>query len=540
MAAKVHENPQETIESAKIVAKNAEKLHEKQGKRIETRGERMCRFIETFCRVPEGMFVGQPLRLDPFQRKFILDVYDNPVPTELGILSTGRKNAKTGTIACLVLGHLVGPEAKQNSEIVSGALSREQAAKVYNYASKMVKLNPALSLMVKPIPSKKILIGLPMNVTYQAISAEAATAMGGSPIVAILDETGQIKGPHDAFVDAIMTSQGAHEIPLLLIISTQAENDTDLLSTMIDDARKSKDPHIVCHVYEAKKGCDVMDEEQWRASNPALGNFRSESDMRKMAKRAQRMPSFENAFRNLYLNQRVSSLSPFITIGIWEGCGDDPVPIEECDVLYGALDLSGRIDLTCFLLIGWARGKWNVYAWFWTPEQGLAERQKVDKQPYLTWVQQGHMRVTPGPKVGYDYVASEVGAIIDGLNVPVIAYDRWKIDDFKRECEKIGLELPLVEWGQGFKDMEYAIDIAEEIFLGGNFRHGMNPVLTMCAANAKVTKDPAGNRKLDKAKSTGRIDGLQALVMAAGAAKRTAADDEQEFDTFVKDPLILR
>lgn len=554
MASKDEENPEKSsktrgfinktgekdAENAIEIVNEAEKLHNTTPKGLETRGERVCRFIESYCRAPDGMYVGQPIRLDPFQRKFILDVYDNPHGTELAILSIARKNAKTALIACLVIVHLVGPEAKLNSEINSGAMSRDQAAKVFTYAKKMIEMSPRLKGIITIVPSQKMLKGRPMKTTYQAISADAKTAMGGSPLVLILDELGQIRGPQDDFVDAMLTSQGAHDAPIAFVISTQAQNDTDLLSIMIDDARKSKDPKIICHVYEAKnppKGkIDVMDEAGWYAANPALGTFRSLDDMIKMAKRAKRMPSFEGSFRNLYLNQRAAAGATAMELEVWELNSGEPVPIEECMSLYGAIDLSARNDLTAFVLIGWAQGKWNVYVWCWTPEQRLKERADRDKQPYQIWAENGLLLTTPGAKVSYAYVAQQIADIIKDLEVQVIVYDRWKIDDFKDELEKIAVELPLEEWGQGFKDMEFAVDTAEEYFMEGNMRHGGHPVLTMCAVNARVVKDPAGNRKLDKKKSTGRIDAYQALVMASGASKRFATDSG-DFDDFINDPL---
>lgn len=155
-----------------------------------TRGEAVCRFIEKYCLVPEGSRVGQPLELMEFQRKFILSIYDNPARTSRAYLSIARKNGKSTLIAAIALAHIVGPEAKRNSQIISGARSRDQAALVYKLAEKMVRLNPELNKIVKPIPSQKTLIGLPMNVEYRAISAEAGTAHGLSPVVAILDEVG--------------------------------------------------------------------------------------------------------------------------------------------------------------------------------------------------------------------------------------------------------------------------------------------------------------------------------------------------------------
>ena len=167
-----------------------------------TRGEKVCAFIETYCMVPEGDDgkAGQPMRLEPFQRKFILEIYDNPYRTHSAYLSIARKNGKTALIAAILLAHLVGPEAVLNSQIVSGAQSLDQAAVVFELARKMVEMSPKLTSLVRVMPSGKRLLGLARNVLYRALSAEGKTAHGLSPIVAILDEVGQVVGPTDKFV----------------------------------------------------------------------------------------------------------------------------------------------------------------------------------------------------------------------------------------------------------------------------------------------------------------------------------------------------
>lgn len=502
-----------------------------------TRGERVIRFIESYCVIPEGEHVGKPVQLAEFQKRFILAIYDNPHGTDTAILSIARKNAKTGTIAFLVLAHTVGPEAVRNSRIVSGAMSREQASEVYNLASKCVQLSPKLRDLVRIVPSSKKLIGLPMNVEYQAISAEGKTAHGKSPILAILDEVGQIRGPQSDFVDAITTAQGAYENPLLIYISTQAANDGDLFSILIDDAERNKPPKTVCHVYAADKDADVLDEEQWKKANPALGLFRSVSDMRKQAEKAARMPSFENTFRNLNLNQRVAATSPFISKSVWEACGGDPGHMEGLEV-YAGLDLSGKTDLTSVVFAAEEDGLLRVWPFFWTPEEGLQDRVDRDRQPYDVWVDQGYLRTTPGRTVDYEFVITDLMEIIGDNELLMMAFDRWRIDIFKRDCDRIGVELPLKEFGQGFRDMGPAIDKLEEYLLNGRMQHGMHPVLTMCAANAVVTKDPAGSRKLDKSKATGRIDGMVALAMAIGAMEGRPFEDD-DLDDFISNPIIV-
>lgn len=483
-----------------------------------TRSEKVIRFIERYCVTPEGAHVGEPLVLADFQKVFIRELYDNPHGTRRAYLSIARKNGKSGLIAGLLLAHLVGPEAVQNSQIVSGAMSRDQAALVFSLAGKMVQLSPALSDLVRIVPSGKRLIGLPLNVEFRALAADGKTAHGLSPVLAILDEVGQVRGPQSDFIDAIVTSQGAHQAPLLIAISTQAASDADLFSVWLDDAASSNDPHIVSHVYAAPEGCDLLDTDAWKAANPALGLFRSEKDLAEQMKQAQRMPSMENTARNLLLNQRVSTESPFISPDVWKSCGG-PVGTPEGPVFAG-LDLSARTDLTALVLI-WRDGNtWQVQPHFWAPEQGLQDRAKRDRVPYDVWERQGFLHTTPGASVDYSFVAADMAELLADLDVQGIAFDRWRMDVLQRELDAIGLDLPLIEWGQGFKDMAPALDALEAELLNGRVAHGNHPVLTMCAANAVVTKDPAGSRKLDKARATGRIDGMQALAMAMGLAAR--------------------
>lgn len=488
--------------------------------RKKSRATRVIDFIEKYCLTPEGQHVGKPIILAPFQKKFIRDIYDNKYETSTAYLSIARKNGKTALIAGIMLAHLVGPEAKLNSQIVSGARSRDQAAQVYNYASKMVMLSPILSGLINITPSKKKLTGLPLNVEYLALSAEGKTAHGLSPILAILDEVGQVKGPQDDFIDAITTAQGAHESPLLMAISTQASEDSDLFSIWIDDAKESGDPHIVSHVYAAPEDAGVNDKKAWKAANPALGLFRSLKDLMRQAEKAERMPSSENTFRNLCLNQRVNIFSPFISKSTWlQNSGLPLIDAFNTGRVYVGLDLSARNDLTALALVVCDEyGTWHVRCEFFTPQLGLLDRSKRDRAPYDVWVQQGLITATPGSSVDYSYVAQRLCEICDDYDVAMIAFDRWRIDVLQKELQSMNIELPLHPFGQGYKDMSPALDVLEAELLQNRIQHGNNPVLTMCASNAVSVKDPAGNRKLDKSKATGRIDGLVAVAMAIGAA----------------------
>lgn len=500
-----------------------------------TRGEKVCAFIEMACVVPEGAHVGESVRLDVFQEAFILSVYDNPHKTKVAILSIARKNAKTATIAFLMLAHLLGPEAKLNTRYNSGAMSRQQASEVFNYATKSAMLSEDIREFTRSIPSQKTIVGTVLNTEYRALSADASTNIGGSAAVAVIDEAGQIKGPQSDFIDAVTTGQAAHEDPITFYISTQAPTDADFFSILIDDAIINQPKDVVCHVYAADPDCDLMDEKQWLKANPALGKFRSIDDMRTQAEKAQRMPSFRNTFRNLLLNQRVASFATFIDPEEWKANNDDPIPLSECDAIYGGLDLSSKNDLTAFVLVGVKDKALNIYPRFWTPRLGLRDRQDTDRAPYDVWEREGYLTVIEGATVDYEQVVIDLIAWFDDLGIQpdVIAFDRWRIDDFKRELQRVGVEMPLVEFGQGFKDMAPALDALEDAVLNRQLRHGSNPLMNMCAINAVAVTGPANNRKLEKRKATGRIDGMVALAMAVGVrSKMGEPEREQEYQMF--------
>src|SRR4051812_45657956 len=110
-------------------------------KKPPTRAEKNIAWVQKYIRVPEGRFVGKPLKLAPFMVDDFRAIYDNPNGTRRAILSRGRKNAKTTESAIIVLLHLCGPEAKANSQLNSAAQSRDQAGVLFNLAAKMVRLN---------------------------------------------------------------------------------------------------------------------------------------------------------------------------------------------------------------------------------------------------------------------------------------------------------------------------------------------------------------------------------------------------------------
>lgn len=251
------------------------------------------------------------------------------------------------------------------------------------------------------------------------------------------------------------------------------------------------------------------------------------------------MPSRQPEFENLVLNRRVEMLSPFISRSVWAECGT-PVADRFDGPVYGGLDLSSVGDLTAKVYVSPIDKIWNVKPTFWLPGEGLKEKARTDRVPYDLWAEQGFLRTTPGRTVEYEFVAASLYADCEKMDVRKIAFDRWNFRHLKPWLLKAGFSEEQLEgddaifeqMGQGYQSMSPALRDLESALLEGQVAHGNHPVLTMCASNAVVTSDPAGNRKLDKAKATGRIDGMVALAMAMSVGGTYDGEGAGKMDDF--------
>lgn len=442
-----------------------------------------------------------------------------------------RKNAKTAFSAFLLLLHTCGPEATANSQLYSAAQSRDQASVLFELAAKMVRMSPDLSAVVTIRDTAKQLLCPELGTVYRALSAEASTAFGLSPVFTVHDELGQVKGPRSDLYEALETASAAQDAPLSIVISTQAPTDADLLSLLIDDALTGADPRIKVELCTAPLDLDPFSEEAIRAANPHFDDFMNKEEVYRQAQDAKRLPSRESSYRNLILNQRVEARNPFVSRAIWNENGAVPDELEGMAV-YGGLDLSSVNDLTALVLVS---EEGDVHPTFWLPADGLAEKSRTDRVPYDVWAADGYLNTTPGRAIEYEFIAEHLRGLFDRCDVRAIGFDRYNMRFLKPWLEKVGFteeELEkFIEFGQGFVSMSPAIRELEAKLLSKKLKHGMHPLLTMCAANAVTVSDPAGNRKFTKQKATGRIDGMVALAEAIGVMPTSVAVEKSFWET---------
>lgn len=493
---------------------------------LPPRARKVVDFIERYLCVPEGKDAGKPVILRDWQIHEIGRIYGNPRKTRRAILSFGRKNGKTAIAAMLLLAHLCGPEYKRNGQLYSAARSRDQASILFNLAASMVRMSPSLATKIEIVDSKKLMRCPALGTVYKAMSRDAFTALGLSPVFVVHDELGQVKGPRDALYEALETATGAQEDPLSIIISTQAPTDADLLSVLIDDALTGKDPRVVVSLYTASEEMDPFSEEAVMAANPAYGDFQNPVETMAMAADASRMPARENEFRNLILNQRIDADTPFVSRGLWDSLKGTVAPFGDAPV-FGGLDLSEVDDLTAMVLLAFQDGKWAAKPYFWLPAEGLADRMRRDKYPYDRWARDGMLELCPGKSIDYDWVAQRVVEILRPLNVNRIGFDKYNWRHFRPSLERAGAPASWLEDGddalfapllQTATAMTAPLRNLEGMVLDGRLVHDGNEVLRMCMGNAVVLRDTSGNRKLDKSSRTRRIDGAVCLAMAAGVS----------------------
>ena len=459
-----------------------------------------------------------------------------------GVLSKGRKNGKSFLAAVLTLCHIAGPESEERGEVYTAANDRFQAGRIFAEICAIIERTPWLASRISIRRHSKELEDVGeggTGTTYAALSADTATKHGLSPSFVVYDEYGQATN-RDLF-DVLDTAMGARAEPMMLVISTQAARDESPMSELVDyglrvQSGDVKDPSFYLALFTAPADADPWKASTWRKANPALGDFRSLEDVRRMALQAQRMPSREASFRNLILNQRVDTTASLFSAAIWRA-GALPVDVDSLKGrrCFAGLDLSASRDLTA-LILAFADddGAIDILPFFWLPDVDLREREDTDRVPYIRWREEGYLLTCPGRTIDPRAVATRIAELHGEYDVQALAYDRWRIEDLKRELDAIGCDVPLVPHGQGFKDMSPSLDVLERAIFDSKLRHAGHPILQWNAANAKATADPAGNRKLDKSKSTGRIDGLVALAMAVGIAQRHAPET-LDFDR----PLVI-
>lgn len=487
-------------------------------------------FYREVLRLNGGEFEGAVFELGDWQVFIVGSIFgwkgsDGWRRFRVVYVETAKGSGKSPLAAGVGLKGLVADD-EDRAEIYAGATKKDQAMVLFRDAVAMVRLSPELSARI--------------YISGRGERAHNLAYRDGNFFKPISADDGQSgPRPHIALIDEVHEHKTATVIEML---RAGTKNRRQALIFMITNS--GTDKHSVCwhyHQYSIDVAGGILeddsffgyvcaldtgddpfkDEACWGKANPSLAlGIPGMKYLREQVTQARGMPSKESIVRRLNFCEWVESENPAFSREKWEAC-DGSYALEELHgrPCYGGLDLSSTTDLTAFVLAFPPVEEGQpllLLAWFWIPDEDIKGREEKDRVPYGMWIKQGHLETTPGPAIKKLYVLQRIAQITAGLDLRELAYDRWRIEDFKALCDDEGIALPMVQFGQGFKDMAPAVDEFERLLVNGEMRHPCNPVLTWCIANSVFDEDPAGNRKITKERSNGRVDGAVAGVMAIG------------------------
>ncbi|WP_110641026.1 terminase TerL endonuclease subunit [Salinicola sp. CPA57] len=511
-------------------------------------------FFEDVLRLNGGRFEGEPFKVLPWQAFIIGSLFGWMGPDgwrrfRVAYVETAKGSGKSPLAGGVGLYGLVA-DGENRAEVYAAATKKDQAQILFRDAVAMVDQSPLLATRI----AKSGAAGKEYNLAFHRTSSFFRTVAaddgqsGPRPHVALLDEIHEHKTA--MVVEMMRAGTKSRDQAIIFMITNSGTDKLTVCGDYHDYAGKVASDALqddaffgfVCGLDETDD--PFSDEDCWYKANPSLAyGIPGLKYLREQVTQARGMPSKEATVRRLNFCQWVQADNPAISRDAWIAAEDkhfDESLLEDRRCVAG-LDLSSTQDLTALVLMfepTEADPHWRMVPWFWLPDDGLQRKAETDRVPYLVWRDNGHLNTTPGKAINKRFVLQQLTELTARFDLQAIGYDRWRIEDLQSLITEEGVTLPpLKPVGQGFKDMSPAVDEFERRLINGELRHNSQPVLTWCAANAVYQEDPAGNRKINKAKSTGRVDGIVAAVMATSLTL-TELEGEENLDDFLNNMVI--
>lgn len=486
----------------------------------------------------KGIWDDKPFILLPWQEQIVRDVFGTVKPDGYRQFHTvyveiPKKNGKSDLGAAIAL-KLLFADGENAPEVYGAAADRSQASIVYKVADDMRKKCPALMRRSTSSDSTKRIVNYSNAGFYQVLSAEVATKHGLNVSGLVFDEIHA--QPNRKLYDVLTAGSGDARMQPLFFIITTAGNDKnsicyELHTKALDIlAGRKKDPTFYPVIYGLNDTDDWKLEENWYKANPSIGHTISIERVREQFADALDNPANEANFKQLRLNMWGNQKIAWVPEYIYDR-GNKPVDVESLRGrrCYVGTDLSSTSDITAVVYVfppdDPDEGEYIVLPYFFVPEDTVELRVRRDHVPYDVWRELGYINVTEGNVIDYRAIEKFIVDSSEIYNIVEIAYDRWNATQMMQDIADEGLTV--VPFGQGFKDMSPAAKETYKLLMAGRIRHGGNPALKWMIQNVVMKRDPAGNIKPDKDKSTEKIDGAVALIMGVDRAVRHAESERE-------------
>lgn len=530
------------------------------------KAERVIEFFTTVLKLDGGEAEPKPFKPEPWQAFVLGSLFgwvnkDGMRRFRVAFVETGKGSGKSPLAAGIGTYMLVADDERR-AEVYAAATDKDQAGILFKDAVSMSKLSKAIDSRVTRSGGE----GREFNIAYLAtgsffrpVSSEnrGKGKSGYRPHCVLLDEIHE--HPTNAMVEFMRAGTKNRRQALIFMITNSGVDRTSVCfeyhlygeQVARGDRKDETFFSYICALDE--KDEPFEDPKCWIKANPSLGVTIKPAYLQEQVAAAKGMPSKESIVRRLNFCQWVDALNPWIDGDLWRACEvegewQEPTSDRHC---FLSLDLSSKRDL-CAKARTWPddAGGFEADLTFWTPADTLAERERSDRVPYGAWVNAGFLNAVSGRSLDYAHVAKSVAEDMQRHNVVGLAFDQWRIEDFQRELDNLGIDNWIAVWddttkewvergkkypgtglmmiphGQGFAGgnspsalwMPRSIGVLEEAVLKGRLRVKYNPVLRWNSASAVIETDATGSKKWEKRKSTGRIDGIVSLSMGIGAA----------------------
>lgn len=489
---------------------------------------RAIHFIEKLKHT-KGEWAGQRFRLEPWQQFVLWNIFgwknaDGMRRFRYAYIEIARKNGKTALSAGIGL-YMLFADGESRPEVYSAATVKDQAKICFSDAVEIVKATDLKNYLT---PYRNSIVYELKGGTMKPLSSDYGTHDGLNPSCGIIDEFHAHKD--SGMFDVIKSAFGARRQPLMFIITTAGFDKSGVCYAYRENVIKvlrgvNEDDSLFGIIYTLDDKSEWDDPKMWIKANPNLGVSLSADYLADQVKDAKNRPEAVRNVMTKNVDLWVDAERTWILDDVWQKCigTTAPADLKGC-ACWGGLDLSNVSDITAYVLLFHENDRFQLLPYFWIPEEKMLEKIRKENINYDKWAAEGYVTVTPGNVIDYDFVKADILRIVADYDLRTSAYDRWNSSQTIIDLQNEGMECN--PFGQGYGSMSAPTKEFEKLVLTGKIEHFGNPVLRWMLASTLVKTDPAGNIKPDKEKSTQKIDGIVASIMALGEWMTAQADDE--------------
>ena len=477
----------------------------------------------------KGKWAGQRFKLESWQQFILWNIFgwmkaDGTRRFRYVYVEIARKNGKTALSAGIGL-YMLFADGEARPEVYSAATVKDQARICFSDAVEIVKKTDLKNYLS---PYRNSIVYELKGGTMKPLSSDYGTHDGLNPSCGIIDEFHAHKD--SGMFDVIKSAFGARRQPLMFIITTAGFNKNGACYAYRSNVIKilqgiNEDDSLFGIIYTLDSKEEWDNPKMWIKSNPNLGVSVFPEYLADQVNDAKNRPEAVRNVMTKNVNLWVDAEKTWILDDMWQKCigTTDIKSLRGCKC-WGGLDLSNVSDITAFVLLFHENEKFQLLPFFWIPEEKMLEKIRKENINYDKWSSLGFVKVTAGNVLDYDFVKADILQIVEIYDLQSTAYDRWNASQTIIDLQNEGMECS--PFGQGYGSMGAPTKEFEKMVLTEKIEHFGNPVLRWMMASTVVKTDPAGNIKPDKEKSSQKIDGIVASIMALGEWMTAQAEED--------------